>query len=51
MKMRRFAVALSLALGPCVTAAQEPPPDPPATGGGGRGERRHGSHRSGPSTG
>jgi hypothetical protein len=37
MKLRRFTVALSLALVPCVAFAQEPPPDPPATGGGGRG--------------
>jgi hypothetical protein len=37
MKLRSFAVALSLALVPCVLGAQEPPPDPPATGGPGRG--------------
>ena len=35
MKMRKFAVALSLALAPCVAAAQEPPQDPPAGAGGG----------------
>ncbi|CAN5755562.1 hypothetical protein BH24ACI5_BH24ACI5_22360 [soil metagenome] len=37
MKMRRLAVALSLAMAPSIGFAQEPPPDPPATGGGGRG--------------
>ena len=36
MKMRKFAVALSLAMAPCVAFAQDPPQDPPA-GGGGRG--------------
>ncbi|HJR60316.1 MAG TPA: DUF5118 domain-containing protein, partial [Vicinamibacterales bacterium] len=38
MNMRRFAIALSVALTPCVAFAQEPPQDPPAGGaGGGRG--------------
>src|SRR5690606_37252098 len=36
MKMRTFAVALSLAMASYVAFAQEPPQDPPA-GGGGRG--------------
>jgi hypothetical protein len=38
MNMRRLALALSLALAPCVAFAQEPPQEPPAGGtGGGRG--------------
>jgi hypothetical protein len=38
MNMRRFALALSVALAPCVAFAQEPPQDPPAGGAGaGRG--------------
>src|SRR5688500_4736967 len=39
MYMRRFVIALSVALVPCVAFAQDPPPDPPATGGGRGGQQ------------
>jgi hypothetical protein len=39
MNMRRFALALSLAMAPCVAFAQDPPQDPPATGGGRGGQQ------------
>ena len=35
--MRRAAIALTLAMAPCVAFAQEPPQDPPAGGGRGAG--------------
>jgi len=40
MNVRKFTIALSLALAPCVAFAQDPPPDPPAGGGRGGGNQQ-----------
>jgi hypothetical protein len=40
MNVRKFTIALSLALVPCVAFAQDPPPDPPAGSGRGGGNQQ-----------